>query len=145
MTNRIDEVAKLFFKRDCPDGNWDFVVPLQKEKWLKDARQIDDYYCQLFSVDDKDLREKALLTPEEIDQIYFECGQLNRPSLGYLNERLTEAATDKALALLQQKIEQEREKIIDFLEKHKVRTGAQKGWHISFTETTWQALKKGEK
>lgn len=33
--------------------------------------------------------------------------------------------------------------VIDFLEKHKVRTGAQKGWHISFTETTWQALKQG--
>ncbi|KKN60101.1 hypothetical protein LCGC14_0535700 [marine sediment metagenome] len=31
------------------------------------------------------------LTPEDIEQIYIECGVLNKPSLSYLNERLCEA------------------------------------------------------
>ena len=41
--------------------------------------------------------ERVGLADEEIDEVYFECGQLNRPSLSYLNERLAQRQLNKVL------------------------------------------------
>lgn len=33
----LTDIAKLIFKHDCPNGDWAFAHPIQKEKWLKEA------------------------------------------------------------------------------------------------------------
>ena len=37
---RIEEIAKFLFKRDCPHGEWEYAVDIQKKKWREDATQI---------------------------------------------------------------------------------------------------------
>ena len=32
-----EDVAKIFFKHDCPKGEWEYAVDIQKEKWLAEA------------------------------------------------------------------------------------------------------------
>lgn len=39
-------------------------------------------------------KKAPILTDEEIDGVYFECGELNRPSLSYLNELLVQNQRD---------------------------------------------------
>lgn len=47
------------------------------------------------------LSEGEIIRDEEIDNIYFECGELNKPSLSYLNERLLQAQLAKDNARFQ--------------------------------------------
>lgn len=42
-------------------------------------------------------KESRLLTPDENKQIFFECGQLYRPSLSYLVERLNQDQDTKSV------------------------------------------------
>ena len=55
-----------------------------------------------------------LLTPEEIDQIYFECGVLNKPSLSYLNEILTQHQDKQTAEIVRA---EERKKIVEAVER----------------------------
>ena len=42
-------------------------------------------------------KESRLLTDEETEGIYFDCGQLYSPSLNYLTERLRQAQDTKSV------------------------------------------------
>ena len=90
-----NDIALYDCQGDCPDEvalNEDLRTPEYCNKCFSD--QILTYL--------KAEIEKSWLTDEEIDQIYFECGKLNKPSLHYLNERIDQAQIDKVLKLLEE-------------------------------------------
>ena len=72
---------------------------------------------------------ELVLTKEEIIQAIDRQSEkegLSRTTIYFYGSEAVSLATVK--------------KVMGYLEKHKVRTGAQKGWHISFSEATWQEI-----
>ncbi len=157
MTNRIEEVKKILISkigREVPDACIEChykeddeecegccyedlpqllpldsltVCPQDEAFCLSLATQL----CQLFPqpLDDEELRGRALLTEEEIEQaketdgVGFYVSGANQPDcqIGLIWSRrrcddwaVAKAQLDKALALLQPKIEEERERIISW-------------------------------
>ncbi len=88
------------------------------------------------------LVEKCLLSWEGIRIVLHKQDKAGQSDNMFRLEAIAQAQLEHAIPII---AKEERGRIIDFLEKHKVRTGAQRGWHISFSETTWQALKGEDK
>lgn len=75
-----------------------------------------------------------LLTDEEIVSLLVNMKDCPLDTVD--GQALTMVKTANVVAKAQAK------KLVEWLEAHSVLTGAQKGWHISFSEATWQTLKK---
>ncbi|MBU1173096.1 MAG: hypothetical protein KKD44_26330 [Proteobacteria bacterium] len=78
--------------------------------------------------------EKLLLTPEEVEQIFFECGQLYRPSFKYLTERLNQDQLAKAQPIIEKQKDEEwittTNKIIDRGVKAVEEAKKQERWNV---------------
>ena len=115
VNNRIEEVKKILDKHK---GEFICNGKYQDITNVTIAKEIDDYYCQLFPqpLDDKELREKIAIEFFKTDCPYGEWIYATE-----LHKEKCLAKADQILALLQPKIEEakkeERERIRSFFDE----------------------------